>query len=53
MSRRVEMILFAVFLAAVTYWTASQTVFAFRHPRLTDTERFLHFRDALLWRTLP
>lgn len=40
----------ALLLAAVCYAVIACTRYAFAHPELTDTQRVLHFLDALLWR---
>lgn len=32
------------------YAATSIVTYAFRHPEMTDTQRFLHTLDALLWR---
>lgn len=34
----------------ILYVSLSCIAFAFRHPELTDTQRFLHIKDAVLWR---
>jgi succinate dehydrogenase/fumarate reductase cytochrome b subunit len=40
-----------VLLALLALWCfVAHVVFAFRHPELTDTERFMRFFDALLFR---
>ena len=38
--------------ASFFYAAAAFSVFAFRHPHLTDTQRAGHFFDALAWRTI-
>lgn len=43
----------ALLAAGTVYMTVALGRFALVHPNLTDTERALHFIDALLWRTLP
>ena len=35
------------------YIAVSLVVFSFRHPWMTDTERFVHTIDALMWRVVP
>lgn len=39
----------AIIALAAYVWT-TQFVFAMRHPDLTNTQLFLYFWDALLWR---
>ncbi len=39
-------------LLLIAYFCVSETVFAFRHPHLTETELFLHTPDALMWKEL-
>lgn len=40
-------------LALVLYLVLSGMVFAFRHPWMSDTERFLHMREVLTWQRVP
>lgn len=37
-------------LAGVMYATVAAVVFAWRHPELTDTQRFFLLWDAMCWR---
>lgn len=37
-------------LAVGLYIAIAAMVYAFRHPELTETQRFLHLIDAVLWR---
>ena len=47
-SHRDELLIGAMF-ALFAYVFIAQTVFAFRHPWATDTERFLYFGRAMVF----
>ena len=47
-----KLMLKCLVLLLIVYLSVSQTVFAFRHPHLTNTELFLHIPDALMWKEL-
>lgn len=38
-----------IMLAAAIYVSVAALVYAFRHPEMTETQRFLHLIDAVLW----
>lgn len=37
---------------ALAYCIVAYTVFAFRNPQLTDTQRLILFREAMTWKTM-
>ena len=39
-----------VAILAVGYLGVATMVYRFAHPRMTETELFLHIPDALLWK---
>lgn len=49
MKKRSSWWLYAV-AALTTYIAVSWTVYRFRHPEQTETQLFLNFADAMLWR---
>lgn len=48
--RRARRIAAGALLAALLYLAVASIAFAFRHPELTETQRFLRMVDALAWR---
>jgi len=49
---RAVCIFIVVALVSFLYASIAFTVFAFRHPHFTSTQRFLHIIDALMWRSI-
>jgi hypothetical protein len=50
--RRLNPYILAVMMALGLWLVAAHAVFSFRHPWATDTQRFLHTLDALLFRSV-
>ncbi len=50
--RRIPFVIWPM-LAIAAYFCIAQWTFAFRHPWATDTERFIHIPEALLFRSVP
>lgn len=50
MKRRGKLYLWG-FAVVAGYITVSLLVWALRHPEMTETQRLLHFLDAMLWRS--
>lgn len=42
----------ACVIAVMLYAIAAGTTFALRHPELTQTQRLIHFFDAMTWQKL-
>lgn len=49
MIRSRDEILIGAMVALLVYVLVAQSVFAFRHPWATDTERFLYFGRAMVF----
>lgn len=47
---KAERIVMAVLLLCIMYYLISTTVYQFRHPEKTSTQRLLNTVDALFWR---
>ncbi len=45
--------LWAAWVLILAYIAVAYSVFAFRHPGMTDTQRLLHTWDAFRFRTIP
>jgi hypothetical protein len=41
---------YATWWIVVGYVALAGLVYMFRHPEMTDTQRFLNFFDAMMWR---
>jgi hypothetical protein len=50
--RRLNSYILAPMMTLVLWLVVAHAVFAFRHPWATDTQRFLHTFDALLFRSV-
>lgn len=53
MKNTFKFILGLVFGVAIFYYVYAQTVFAFNHPWMTETERFVYSWEALTFQTVP
>lgn len=53
MRRHHTILLKAACLLMIAYLGLAHTVFGFRHPWMSDVERFLHTWDAMCFRTIP
>ena len=52
MNNRQNGYVLAAMLAIAIWVSVAQAVFAFRHPWATETQRFLYFFDAMLFRSV-
>jgi len=52
MSYYSKSLLLNIIIAFMIYWCLAGMFFAFRHPYLTNTQIFLHTKDALLLKTI-